>query len=421
MELFSAEFLSALAAIILIDLVLAGDNAIVIALAARNLPLHLQKRAIIWGTVGAVAVRSAMTVAVVWLLNVPGLLLAGGLLLVWIAYRLLVPREDAEGAHGGAATSFWGAMRTIVIADAVMGLDNVLAVAGAAHGSFLLVVLGLLISIPIVVWGSRLILGFVNRYPAITYLGAAVLAWTAALMVTDEPLAKDFFAARPELQWAIYVLFVGGVLGFGLRSERRRKADLAWVPASAGAVAAPAGAPGPLSLEGGTGMKSILVPVDGSDNAINAVRHVVSRHFEDRNLEVRLLHVRQPLSRHIARFVPRGDRRDWHRSKGEAAMVRARELLDKWGVPYTAHVELGDKARVIEAFARRHGCQGIVMGVSRENPFLSWLKDSLPARVVERSQVPVELIAGESLPALQRYGLPAGLGLALTLVAIAEE
>ena len=165
MELFSAEFFSALVAIIVIDLVLAGDNAIVIALAARNLPAQLRKRAIIWGTFGAIAMRTAMTLIVVWLLKIPGLMLVGGLLLVWIAYQLLTDNEDGESQHGRSATSFWGAMKTIVVADALMGLDNVLAVAGAAHGSFVLVVLGLLISIPIVIWGSQLILKYVERFP----------------------------------------------------------------------------------------------------------------------------------------------------------------------------------------------------------------------------------------------------------------
>jgi YjbE family integral membrane protein len=155
MELFSTEFFSALFAIVIIDLVLAGDNAIVIALAARSLPEHLRKRAVMWGTVGAIVVRSAMTMVVVWLLKIPGLLLVGGALLLWIAYKLLLNQDEGEDGHNVVATtSFWGAMKTIIIADAVMGLDNVLAVAGAAHGSFLLVVLGLLISIPIVIWGS---------------------------------------------------------------------------------------------------------------------------------------------------------------------------------------------------------------------------------------------------------------------------
>lgn len=221
MEILSAEFLSALMAIIVIDLMLAGDNAIVIALAARNVPKHLQRRAIAWGTFGAIAVRTAMTVIVVWLLKIPGLLLVGGLLLVWIAYKLVAPGDDGKEHAITPSASFWGAMKTIVIADAVMGLDNVLAVAGAAKGSFLLVVLGLLISIPIVVWGSTLILKWVERFPIIIYIGAAVLAWTAAAMVTSEPLVKDLLAEEQAIKLAIYALIMGGVLGGGYLVNRR--------------------------------------------------------------------------------------------------------------------------------------------------------------------------------------------------------
>src|SRR5690348_6056535 len=164
-------FWSGLASIILIDLVLAGDNAIVIALAARNLPRRLQRRAIVWGTAGAVVVRASLTVGVLWLLQIPGLMAAGGVLLVWIAYRLLVADDNGETHEVAPAASFWAAMRTIVIADAVMGLDNVLGVAGAAQGSVLLVVLGLLISIPIMVWGSTLVLRFLERLPVLVYVG----------------------------------------------------------------------------------------------------------------------------------------------------------------------------------------------------------------------------------------------------------
>ncbi|MCU0805159.1 MAG: TerC family protein [Burkholderiales bacterium] len=232
MELFSAQFLSALVAIIVIDLILAGDNAIVIALAARNVPKHLQKRAIIWGTVGAIAVRTSMTLIVVWLLKIPGLLLAGGLLLVWIAYKLVAPggNDDHEIE---AADSFWGAMKTIVIADAVMGLDNVLAVAGAAQGSWLLVILGLLISIPIVIWGSTIILKWVERFPAIVYIGAAVLAWTAAKMITAEPFLKEYLAAYPLVPWLIYGVVIVGTLGIGYLRNRRPPASREIVKAEA--------------------------------------------------------------------------------------------------------------------------------------------------------------------------------------------
>jgi len=217
------EFLSALAAIIVIDLVLAGDNAIVIALAARNLPKALQRRAIVWGTVGAVVVRASLTVGVLWLLQIPGLMLAGGLLLTWIAYRLLAGDNGGREHDVGPATSFWAAMRTIVIADAVMGLDNVLAVAGAAHGSVLLVVLGLLISIPIVVWGSTLILRWIERFPNLLYIGGAVLAWTSAQMIVSEPYLQEFFENRSVLKNATYPLVIGGVLGLAWARNRKAK------------------------------------------------------------------------------------------------------------------------------------------------------------------------------------------------------
>jgi YjbE family integral membrane protein len=219
----SAEFWSALAAIVVIDLVLAGDNAIVIALAARNLPKALQRRAVLWGTAGAVVVRASLTVAVLWLLEIPGLMLAGGILLAWIAYRLLAGEGNGRDRDVAPATSFWGAMRTIVLADAVMGLDNVLAVAGAAHGSVLLVIAGLVISIPIVVWGSTLILHWIERFPALLYLGGAVLAWTAAKMIADEPLLEHWLDARPGLKSLAFALVIGGVLGMAWLRNRRAK------------------------------------------------------------------------------------------------------------------------------------------------------------------------------------------------------
>lgn len=220
----SAEFLSALAAIVVIDLVLAGDNAIVIALAARELPPRLQKRAIVWGAVGAVVVRSALTVAVLWLLRIPGLMLAGGALLAWIAYRLLAGGE-ANGRQVDPARGFWSAMSTIVVADAVMGLDNVLAVAGAAHGSMLLVVIGLAISIPIVVGGSALILRWLERFPALLYVGAAVLAWTSAKMMTGEPRIAELLEGRPLATVLAYVATLAGVLALGWLRQRRAGAS----------------------------------------------------------------------------------------------------------------------------------------------------------------------------------------------------
>jgi YjbE family integral membrane protein len=222
MEFLSAPWWSALLAIILIDLVLAGDNAIVIALAARNLPADLQKKAIVWGTVGAIAVRSVMTLFVVWLLQIPGLMLVGGLGLLWIAYKLIADTGDGDD-HGPAATTFWGAMKTIIVADALMGVDNVLGVAGAAHGAWDLVILGLLISVPIVVFGSSVVLKLVERFPIIIQLGAAVLAFTAAKMIVGEPLLDALFDAPSQAvwRWATYLVAIVLVLGAGWWTARK--------------------------------------------------------------------------------------------------------------------------------------------------------------------------------------------------------
>jgi YjbE family integral membrane protein len=236
MDLFTADFFSALVAIIIIDLVLAGDNAIVIALAARKLPKELQTKAIVWGTVGAIVVRVVSTLAVVALLRIPGLMGAGGLVLIWIAYKLLASDEEhkREGALRTEIAGFGAAIRTIVIADAVMGLDNVLGVAGAAAGSYLLVVLGLLISIPIMVWGSTLILRLVDRFPVIIYIGAAVLAWTAAKMLTHEPMLEDWMVIYPWLPWILYTVIIGGVLLGGYLNNRGRGAARVSSEGSAG-------------------------------------------------------------------------------------------------------------------------------------------------------------------------------------------
>jgi YjbE family integral membrane protein len=220
MEFLSAPWWSALLAIILINLLLAGDNAVVIALAARNLPPRLRTKAIVWGTVGAIIVRSAMTLAIVWLLQIPGLMLAGGLGLLWIAYKLLLTGSHEGPGDGPVATTFWRAMMTIVAADALMGVDNVLGVAGAARGEFVLVVIGLVLSVPIVVLGSTLVLKLVQRFPLIIQVGAAMLAFTAAGMIIAEPVLEDVFD-HFAVRWATYAVAISGVLAAAACVRRR--------------------------------------------------------------------------------------------------------------------------------------------------------------------------------------------------------
>ncbi|MDA8353194.1 MAG: TerC family protein [Firmicutes bacterium] len=220
-DFLSLEFFQALISIVIIDLVLAGDNAIVIGLAARNLPKDKQKPVIIGGTLGAIVIRAIATLVVVWLLKIPGLLLVGGLILIWIGYKLLVEEKGQED-DVKASNSMWGAIGTIIVADAVMGLDNVLAIAGAAHGHYLLVIIGLLISVPVIVWGSTLILKWIERFPVIIYIGSGVLAWTAGKMIVDEPFLKGFFEEQPVMKYGLILLIVVGVLTLGRLSKKKQ-------------------------------------------------------------------------------------------------------------------------------------------------------------------------------------------------------
>lgn len=234
LEFFSAAFLSALFAIILIDLVLAGDNALIIGLVARNLPKNTQSKVIFWGTFGAIAIRAAMAILVVYILAVPGFMLGGGLALVWIARKLLTPEEgNASHLAKAPAATFAGAVRTIVIADAVMGVDNVLAIGGAAHGSILLIVLGLAISVPIIVWGSQLVIKLVDRYPSVILLGGAVLAWTAYSMIVREPLLVAWFEAHPATKLVVAILIFSISLGpwYSERLAERMKPLVVLLPA----------------------------------------------------------------------------------------------------------------------------------------------------------------------------------------------
>jgi YjbE family integral membrane protein len=220
MEFTGTDFFSGLLAIILLDLVLAGDNAIVIAMAASRLPKALQKKAVFWGTFGAVAVRFALTAVVVYLLKLPGLMLAGGLLLLPIAWKLLRHGSE-EDPNVSAADSFWQALRTIIVADALMGLDNVLAIAGASKGHLGLVIIGLLVSVPLVVWGSTLILKLIGRFPIIMYIGAGAIAFTAGRMIAHDQLVSDWFDARGYMRYVLDGVLVLGICGGGWLIEHR--------------------------------------------------------------------------------------------------------------------------------------------------------------------------------------------------------
>jgi len=209
-EVQQAHFWTGLLQIIIIDILLSGDNAVVIALAVRSLPLDKRRQGIIFGTGAAIILRVIFAAFVVYLLEVPFLKLIGGGLLLWIAVKLLVP-EHSEGESGiTPAENVAQAIRTIVIADAVMSLDNVVAIAAAAHGSLLLLILGLLISIPLIIYGSTLILGLVDKYPIIVQAGAALLGWIAGHIMLTDPVVVKYLGVAPT--WVDYATRVACAL-----------------------------------------------------------------------------------------------------------------------------------------------------------------------------------------------------------------
>jgi YjbE family integral membrane protein len=216
------DFLTALLSIVAIDLVLAGDNAVVIALASRNLPVIQRNKAIYWGTFGAILIRTLMTLVAVWLMKIPYLQATGGLLLIPVAIKLL--KKDDSEEHISASSSFWGAIKTIIIADAIMGVDNVLAIAGASHGNMTLVILGLAISIPIVVWGSKWISGLMTKYPVLIYAGAGILAWTAGSMVMSDKIIGSYLSSVISFaSWLCPLLITLFVLAVGKQLEKRQE------------------------------------------------------------------------------------------------------------------------------------------------------------------------------------------------------
>lgn len=216
MDMTSMEFYTSLLSIIFIDLVLAGDNALLIGMVAKNLPMKQQKKVIVLGTFAAICMRILFTLLAVRLLQIDGLLLAGGVLLVYIALKLLVAEEDTDVQS--SKKSFWGAVWTIMLADFLMGIDNIIAIAGASSGNMLLVVIGLMISIPIVVWGSTIVIRIIERFPIIIYFGAGILAWTASKMIVHDAYVQPYLTnPLPIVLFQALLIFIVVVIGFIMR------------------------------------------------------------------------------------------------------------------------------------------------------------------------------------------------------------
>lgn len=387
-------FWTGLGQIILINIVLSGDNAVVIALAARSLPAKQRKQAIVWGSGAAVVMRIILTIAAVELLRLPLLKLVGGALLLWIAVQLMLPEEEGEGG-ATAGTGLWAAMKTILVADLVMSLDNVIAVAAAAKGSLTLLIMGLAISIPLVIFGSTLLLKVMERFPIIISIGAALLGWVAGEMFITDPLVKDWVdASAAALHWAgpaagaAVVVALGTWLAAQAMAKRPALVELGERRPVPAAIEAPAPArPGLVNR--------ILLPVDASDNAARAVEHVIAmrrHHPAPETVDIHLMNVQREVSGDVSRFVAKDSVQDFHRERSMKALARARKILDDAGVKYGVHILVGKPWEVISEYAGANRCDQIVMGTRGLGSYTGGLLGSVAHGVAERSPVPVLLV-----------------------------
>jgi YjbE family integral membrane protein len=393
MELASTAFWFALIQIIGINIVLSGDNAVVIALAARSLPPQQQKQAILWGSGAAVVMRIVLTVVAVELLRLPYLKLVGAVLLLWIAVKLLMPEHEGEGA-GKAVSSLASAVKTILIADLVMSLDNVIAVAAAAKGSLTLLIIGLAVSIPLVIFGSTMLLKLMERWPIIITIGAALLGWVAGEMAVTDPLIIEWVEANADYlhrvvpaAGAVFVVALGKWLAARALARAPAPVELGERAPAAAAAEVPALArPGLFNR--------ILLPVDASDSAARAVEYVIAhlRSHAPEPVDIHLLNVQRGVSGDVSTFVSKESLEDYHREKSLQALERPRKLLDAAGAKYSVHMLVGKPWEVITDYATAKHCDHIVMGTRGLGSYTGGDIGSVALGVAQRSPVPVVLV-----------------------------
>jgi len=387
-------FWTGLGQIIIINIVLSGDNAVVIALAARSLPAKQQTQAIVWGSGVAVAMRIVLTIVAVELLRLPLLKLVGGALLLWIAVQLMLPEEEGEGA-AKAGSGFWAAIKTILVADLVMSLDNVIAVAAAAKGNLTLLIMGLAISIPLVIFGSTLLLKVMERFPIIIAIGAALLGWVAGEMFITDPLVKDWVdASAAALHWVGPAAGAAAVVALGTWLAAQAMARRPALVELGERLPAPAAIAAPIPARPGL-VNRILLPVDASDNAARAVEYVIAmrrHHPAPGTMDIHLMNVQREVSGDVSRFVARDSLQDFHRERSVKALERARKMLDDAGVKYSVHMLVGKPWEVISDYAGVNRCDQIVMGTRGLGTYTGAALGSVAHGVAQRSPVPVLLV-----------------------------
>jgi YjbE family integral membrane protein len=397
MDMFtSPEFWIAVGQIIMIDILLGGDNAVVIALACRSLPPAQRTKGIIWGTAGAIILRVILIFFALTLLKIPFLKIVGAILLIWIGMKLLMP-EEGEG-HGNVAASdkLWGAVKTVIVADLVMSVDNVIAIAGAAESAggdhtMPLVIFGLLVSIPIIVWGSQLVLKLMDRYPIVITAGGMLLGWIAGTMAVTDPAVAGWVPSqtvdgRTEVLDSLrYGAGIAGallVLALGKWMASR-------VAARAGVVVAPVAPAGVRRL------RRVLLAVDGSEGAAAAARriHALREELRDgENLELHVVNVQRPLAGEVSRFIAGKTIEDYHHERSDDALSAARAALGESVGEAHEHRLVGEPGPTLAETARRLGCDLIVMGARGVLPHTSPLVGSVTQSTIAHADVPVLVV-----------------------------
>ena len=396
--LSSPQFWIAVGQIILIDILLGGDNAVVIALACRKLPPKQRTQGILWGTAGAIVLRIVLIFFALTLLAIPFLKIVGALLLLWIGVKLLVPEHEDGHASIEGSDKLWGAVKTVIVADFVMSLDNVIAIAGAAEASgtghsMALVIFGVLVSIPIIVWGSQLVIKLMDRYPIIITLGGMLLGWIAGTMMVTDPALIDpqVLPGLPKIEPsdldALWRRRGRRPAGAGHRQVDRR----ARVPRRRRRRRLPRRCdrrrPG--------GCAACCWRWTAPKASMHATRQVIEMRqdlADPAALDLQLLHVQRPVSGDVSSFIASKTLDEYYQEQSEAALAPARAALDEAGVRYEVHSKVGNPAEHHRQDGRRScGSDLIVMG-TRGQGLASTMLGSVAQATVAESRVPVLLV-----------------------------
>lgn len=392
--LLTPDFWIAVGQIILIDILLGGDNAVVIALACRRLRPEQRTQGILWGTAGAIVLRIVLIFFALQLLAIPFLKIVGALLLIWIGVKLLLPEHDGGHDRIEGSDRLWGAVKTVIVADFVMSVDNVIAIAGAAETagggqhSMALVIFGVLVSIPIIVWGSQLVIKLMDRFPVIIIGGGMLLGWIAgSMIVTDPALANpDVMPQWPKLPPSDIVRYAAGVAGALLVLVLGK-----WLAARQAPSLQPAEAPVPAPGS----YQRVLVAVDGSACAAHAVAQALALRKalgKPSTMQVHLINVQRAVSANVVSFVGTETVEEFHQENSEDALAPARAQLQAADCSWTEHRRVGSPGPLIAEVAQAEGCDLIIMGTRGLGSASTALLGSVTQAVLEHTGLPVLLI-----------------------------